>query len=160
MEHFKVEHFERERQGERFPKFETLGPNELLRIRKGLARKIGLDESVSPLVLIKSLLDGSHPVEDVDATSESFQLSSLAEELDIILPRYVDINWDRLATVDRMEFAELSKYFHDIWYPSADDIEVFDDTLSWILFVHHSGSVRVALFGLSRLSKENKSSSV
>lgn len=146
MERFKIENFERDKQGEQFPEFDALDPNELLRIRKGLARRIGLDETVDSLVLIKSLLDASHPVEDVDAMREEFQLSSLVERLDINPDRYVYINWDRFTSVDRMEITDLSRYFHDIWYPSADDIEVFDDTLSWIIFVHHSGTVAVGKF--------------
>lgn len=147
MERFKIEHFEHDRQGESFPEFHTLDSNELLRIRTELARTIGLDETAEPLVLIKSLLDASHPVEEFDALREGFQLSSLAEHLDLNPDRIIYINWDRLATVDRMEFEDLSKYFHDIWYPSADDIEVFDDTLSWILFVHHSGTIALARLG-------------
>jgi hypothetical protein len=152
MEHFKIEHFERDRSGESFPKFHTLAPNELFHIRKELARKAGFDETVEPLILIRFLLDASHPVGEYNATSEGFELSSVTKELDLKPQQHIYINWDRLVTVDRMKFADLSKHFNDIWYPSADDIEVFDDSLSWILFVHHSGSVRVVQIGQSERS--------
>ena len=34
---------------------------------------------------------------------------------------------------------DTDSYFDDIWYPDADDIDVFDDTVTWILSVAHSG---------------------
>ena len=39
-------------------------------------------------------------------------------------------------------FAIVSKYFSDIWYPSTDDIDVFDSSVSWILSVNHEGEIR------------------
>ena len=38
---------------------------------------------------------------------------------------------------------DLNKHFYDVWYPSSDDIELFDDTLDWIIFVRHYGGVQL-----------------
>lgn len=143
MEQFKISHFERDKPGEVFPKFEPLGSDEVSRIRKDLGYQFGLDEWVESLTLMRHLLTASQPVEGFDAKTGEFDLSKVAQSLGITPKRSVFINWDRFETVDRMAFADLSTYFHDIWYPSADDIEVFDDTLSWILFINHSGTVRI-----------------
>ncbi|MBY0263137.1 MAG: hypothetical protein K2Q20_12385 [Phycisphaerales bacterium] len=32
------------------------------------------------------------------------------------------------------------KYWDDLWYPSSDDLTVFDSSLSWLLSVWHDGS--------------------
>ena len=147
MEQFKIEHFERDNPGEPFPGFATLPPIEVLRIRQELARMVGIDQSVEALALLNALVDASHLVEDFDAASEGFQLSALVDHLDLKPDRNIYLNWDRLLTVDRMEFKDFSEYFDEIWYPSADDIEVFDDTMSWVLFIHHSGTLRFSRFG-------------
>ncbi|MEQ1634784.1 MAG: hypothetical protein ABL997_20560 [Planctomycetota bacterium] len=31
------------------------------------------------------------------------------------------------------------KYWDDLWYPGADDLAVFDESLSWALFLEHHG---------------------
>ena len=40
-----------------------------------------------------------------------------------------------------------NKYFDDIWYPDSDDIDIFDQTLSWILTVLHNGDVKILQIG-------------
>ncbi len=32
-------------------------------------------------------------------------------------------------------------FFSDIWYPSLDDIEIFDLNLNWIVSVRHYGGI-------------------
>jgi len=39
------------------------------------------------------------------------------------------------------EFDDLFKFFSDIWYPSLDDIEIFDINLNWIISVRHYGDI-------------------
>ena len=146
MEHFKIEHFERGNPGKSFPKFEPLDKSEVTRIRKELASKVNLEETIAPLTLIKHLLSLSEPVEGLDATSEGFDLLSTLKTLGLHPNRWVYINWDRFETIDRMDPMDLSTHFHDIRYPSADDIELFDDTLSWILLIDHSGAIRKVQF--------------
>ncbi|WP_234399978.1 hypothetical protein [Campylobacter concisus] len=40
-----------------------------------------------------------------------------------------------------MRFDDLSKFFSDIWYPSLNDIEIFDINLNWIISVRHYGAI-------------------
>lgn len=40
-----------------------------------------------------------------------------------------------------MSINELDKYFYDIWFPIADDIDLFDKSLSWILSIRHDGCI-------------------
>ena len=74
MEYFKIEHFERERPGETFPRFELVGPDKLENIRKKLAHLVGFDETVEPLKLINVLLAKSVPTGNFDITSEILTL--------------------------------------------------------------------------------------
>lgn len=36
------------------------------------------------------------------------------------------------------------KYWDDLWYPGADDLAVFDESLSWALFLTHHGDAYFA----------------
>jgi hypothetical protein len=55
----------------------------------------------------------------------------------------VYVEWGPLCEIDRFQIEDLFKHFWDVWYPSADDIEIFDDTFDWIVFVRHYGGVEV-----------------
>ena len=54
----------------------------------------------------------------------------------------VFINWYRLDQVDELRTSDVFRYFHDLWYPELDDIEIFDDSLNWFVIVTHYGQVR------------------
>lgn len=54
------------------------------------------------------------------------------------------MTWDlRWGEVDQMAFIGLAIHFPWIWYPSSDDIAIFDDSLAWLLFVDHEGQLAV-----------------
>jgi hypothetical protein len=143
MEQFKIECFEKDNPNEKFPKVEQISTTERQKqIRSRLALLVGYSQCLEPLELAKALLANSRIVINSNAMSKSFDLSKVIRSLDINPQKYVYINWDRFSTIDRMVFGDLCKYFDYIWYPAADDIDVFDDTLSWVLLISHSGTVR------------------
>jgi len=49
------------------------------------------------------------------------------------------INWDRLEGIFKMSFADLDRFWDDIWYSAIDDIELFDESYEWMLAVDHHG---------------------
>ncbi len=67
----------------------------------------------------------------------------MVHSLDLEPQEEVYINWDDFTTIVRMRFKDLTEHFHYVWYPGPDDIEIFDDSLSWILSVDHGGYLRV-----------------
>jgi hypothetical protein len=52
------------------------------------------------------------------------------------------LNWYRYDDVDEMRLADVTKFFEDIWYPSSDDLDIFDESLRWILSIRHDGEVK------------------
>ena len=38
------------------------------------------------------------------------------------------------------------RWFDDLWYPAADDLEIFDASCSWLVSVAHDGAVGVVRF--------------
>lgn len=54
-----------------------------------------------------------------------------------IHPKSVLINFCRFDDIDEMKLDDLNKYFYDIWYPVAEDIEIFDRECSWMILISY-----------------------
>jgi hypothetical protein len=54
------------------------------------------------------------------------------------------LNWDPLQEIDRMLRSDAARRFEDLWYPGADDLLLFDESLEWVLIIMHFGEVRCA----------------
>lgn len=145
MEHFKIENFEREKTGNSFPSFQTLEQVETLSVLNDLFREANLDHSLERRTLELQLYDMSQPIENVNAEVEGFDLSALAARLGLTPQQQIYIDWHR-GPIDRMGLSDLLRYLDYIWYPGPDDIALFDDTLSWVLFATHYGVVRLLQF--------------
>lgn len=53
------------------------------------------------------------------------------------------VNWGHFTEIDEFRLSELSPSLHDLWLPPADDIDLFDDTLTWLLNVSYIGKLGV-----------------
>ncbi len=72
---------------------------------------------------------------------ESFDFSRLLSDLEVGIDDSVYINWYRYDEIDEMKLCNFSKYFGDIWYSSADDIDIFDEAFTWMVSIRHDGVV-------------------
>ena len=52
-------------------------------------------------------------------------------------PVVVFINFYEFDAIDVISLKELSRALNDIWLPGAEDIDVFDSKLSWVVQVNH-----------------------
>ncbi len=144
MEHVKIENFKRDHPDEPFPKFVTLTADEAQQLRHAIATQAGFDRPDDTWALLTYLVSLSRMLRGATGDGTGVDLEALVEKACISPRTEVYINWDDFRTIDRIAFFDLCRYFDDIWYPGPDDIEIFDDALSWILFVHHYGAVDVA----------------
>ena len=116
MDQIKLENFRKE-YGFKLPIIRSLSAAECLEIRENLLHKFSLD--------------------DID---EFFKIDKFSK-LGIATPNEICINFNKFESIDILHFDDLSKFFSDIWYPSLDDIEIFDINLSFILSVRHYGGI-------------------
>ena len=65
-------------------------------------------------------------LDDINAEDEDFDWNKVFNSIGIPVPNEVFINFERFNNIDVFLFKDFCKYFDDIWYPAADDIEVFD----------------------------------
>lgn len=136
MEPFKIEHLERETGKGSFPSFKSLTSDECLQYRQKFALALGLEAEADSLVILKSIfcLEAVRTVHIEDGKFD------LATELALVCPdpeSSIFINWYQFDDIDQMKLVDLSVYFDDIWYPSVDDIEIFDSALTWVATVSH-----------------------
>ena len=148
MEEFKKTNFVRERPGEDFPAYESLEAAVAKAIHDKIAMIVGAIGVEDPVALARAVDACERPVvgPGSDAERESFDLLEIFGRLGIAPMQHCYINWHNFENIDRLETKALAKYFDDVWYPSSDDIDVWDDSYDWIVSVHHSGGIRHATF--------------
>lgn len=135
MDQIKLENFRKEH-GFDMPIIRSLSAGECLKIRENLLHKFSLDDVYEFFKIDKfSRLDG------FNANEENFDLKAVFRKLNITTPNEICINFNKFESIDILHFDDLSKFFSDIWYPSLDDIEIFDINLSFIFSVRHYGTI-------------------
>jgi len=108
----------------------------------GLAIKLGMPEGSNSLAILKTLEVRASNISDVKPSEEAFVLSDLFERLKLEANN-IYIDWSRLDDIDEMSALEFSAVFHDLWYPSSDDIEIFDQGQKWVLLIRHFDVVQI-----------------
>jgi hypothetical protein len=139
MERFKIENFRR--RDAVFPWFRSLSADEAYAIRTRLRDRLAPEPDTNDLDLTRLVAAISVPLPGVSALDPGFRLARQVQLRGVTPEPIVLINWYRYDTIDEMRLDELSEWFADIWYPGADDIEVFDNSLQWILTIAHTGEV-------------------
>ena len=134
MENFKLENFKLDHPEERTFDVNVSKDITVREVQARLCKKfsqetIGID-------LVKVIREKSLYIGDV---SES--VSKIFNQEGIKQPETIFLNWYRFDAFDEMLFSDFIKCFDYIWYPSADDLDIFDQSLSWILSIDHDGSI-------------------
>ena len=137
----RIELFEREHPGHALPAFTTLSDADAKKVRESLARAIGLDANVDPLALTKALRARSEPVPGLNAENGPFSLEAAFRAADIQPMPQLRLTWYRYDEIDEMAVSDVAAYFDDLWYPRADDLDIFDRSLGWILSINYYGEV-------------------
>lgn len=141
MDQIKIENFSKTYSDRTFPKFRSLPIVEAGKIKSLLADKLGMRSDISGLELVCTIPEKAQHLSNINAEDPDFSINALFKQLDLHPQRNIYINWYQFDDVDEMEAADLIKHFDDVWYPAADAVELFDDSLSWILAVDYSGNL-------------------
>ena len=135
MDQIKLENFRKEH-GFKMPIIRSLSAAECLEIRENLLHKFSL-QNIDEFFKI----DKFNKFDGFSADEENFDLKAVFRKLNIATPNEICINFNKFESIDILRFDDLFKFFSDIWYPSLDDIEIFDIHLSFILSVRHYGGI-------------------
>lgn len=135
MDDFKIELFESEYDIS-FPFYKSVEEAKCESFIKVISQKYNINVSnlESELMLLQSFYEDSNALDE-------FKLMDTLAKLEINPLINVYINWYRFKDIDELNLNDLDKYFYDIWFPSADDIDIFDENLNWILSIRHDGCI-------------------
>jgi len=141
MQTFKIEHFER-RYGVPFPQFRALSVEACKQVREKLGERVCMPSTTSPIDLVKALDGLQERLPNVTATDPSFDLAKVLPIQDAERGQSVLVNWYRFDEIDEIEAGVLTELFTDVWYPTADDIDIMDIDISWVVSVRYDGVVK------------------
>jgi hypothetical protein len=131
MQPFKLQHFAVPTHRTRFPRLRT-SQAESSRIA-GTTLSGGRDRRRNRLgELYKHLLNRAEHVKAINAEDEDrFNLGVLPKSLSNLPNESLYLAWDPgRGDVDRIAFANLSRYFDWIWYPASEDIVIRSPTMN------------------------------
>ena len=142
MEEFKINHYERINGKGSFPSCRSLSEHESASVRERMAHSLGSCGKASGIEILQRLLAIGEEVGTVDACAGHFDLQKVFEKCGITCSEEVMINWYRFDRIDVIETQQMISHFDDIWYPSSDDIDIFDWSMRWVISIEHHGAVR------------------
>jgi hypothetical protein len=143
VQDYKLANFKKLNPSEDFPVFRRVGSEESRQLAARLAQRLRLPVPFDPLKLVRRVQSCLTTVPGVSSLSEDFRLSQVLWQFRLPAPECVFVNWYQFDDVDEIRFDELDSHFADVWYPSSDDIEVFDASLTWLIAIAHDGSVGI-----------------
>jgi hypothetical protein len=144
MDMHKIDNYQADNTRSAFPYWRSLDSDECSTLREKLDIAFGGIGGTNTFDKLDMALSHIPCVRDENAQDEGFNMDALLTRVSIHPEKRVYINWGRLDKIDIMHYTDLVRHFSDIWYPIADDIEIFDDQLNWIVQVSHEGYVTVA----------------
>jgi len=145
MEDFKIQNFEKENPGKNFPCFTSIDAENSKHFVKNISESIFKINLSDGRALAQRIHNQSVIVGGLNANSDNFIFTDTFSRLSIIPKPTIFINWFHFDSIDAFSTKELTEYFTDIWYPQSDDIDIFDDTFSWIISIEHNGAIRAVI---------------
>lgn len=142
MDAFKIENYERDHGVGSFFPFRHVAPDEARSIEAEIKRKLGLPAVTSASDLVKIIFEKSFHINEVNAEGAHFQIDKILRELNFSVSENIFLNWYQFDDIDEIKASDVFSNLSDIWYPSADDLDLIDSRMRWMLLIHHSGTVR------------------
>lgn len=124
----------------------AIQPSEVTRFRNKLLARLGLDPDAASSLVLSRLLEQARPCGDVRVDSPRFNLAEVLKNAGID-PGPTLYYWHEWNAMDAFPAAELVARIADLWASRPpDDVSVFDNSLSWLVLIEHTGHVGVIKF--------------
>ncbi len=143
MDQIKVDNFVKENPDGTFPKYVALDKESCAEIRLSLSERLEIDVSSGSMVLVNAIDRLGEICGRFNCDDDELDLKKTLSSLEIYWPEYVFINWYRYDDIDKVKFSDLANHFDDVWYPNVDDIDIFDETFTWVLSLTHYGVIKI-----------------
>jgi len=58
---------------------------------------------------------------------------------------FIYLDFYGFGKIERIKFKDFVENIHNLWYPSVDDLTIFDDYCEWVVNIFHYGDVSFTL---------------
>jgi len=140
MEEGKIEAFKAKHPLQAFPWFRTLGRGDVRNVYSQLCRRVSLPEDADGLSLVRALEHTGEVLEQADLKCFPQDIEDALSRHKIGVTTNVCVNWYRFDEIDELRFDDFLRWFPDLWYTAAEDPDIFDETLEWLLSIRHYGT--------------------
>jgi len=142
MHPHKILNYERENPGSEFPRYEEIRGVELQVLVDSFRKVVKAKPNATEEELWSAANSRSQQIPNLNAEAEDFDLGLVFSACGVsnleTLTVYV-LWW--FSEIDRLRAVDVVRHIHDIWYPAADDILIFDATLTWQIGIDYTGCV-------------------
>lgn len=142
----KIEVFQVDFPGRPFPGYRLLDEQECAELRAGFERRILNAGELKQSQLLEEMWRRATPLEGDPSDEAAFDPRTLMASLGIAPEQRVYLDWSAFTEIYEMRFSDFADCFHSLYFPSADDLTVFDGTLSWILWFLHYRALALTRF--------------
>lgn len=139
MDTCKIENFKSEYPDRDFPIYQSLDANRCKEVAIKIQKNLMISHEIWSIDFMR-FFDSRQEI--ISKIEDDFSLEEILIDQGVNLLEEVYINWSRFDYIDVMATNVLSQNFFDIWYPSVDDIEIFDSSCTWFLSVRHDGVIK------------------
>ena len=71
----------------------------------------------------------------------SGKVRKILSQFPLLPESQVKVYWDATRDGILITYKLFIKYYDDLWYPSSDDVWIFDDGLEWLLEISHEEEI-------------------
>lgn len=151
MDIYKIDNYNRDSDGKPFPWYYHLENAELSELVKKIVFAFSIQMNTTIELIIQKICDKTHLLLDnngsyFNATNEYFQISDVFDLIGVKDQDTIYISWGPgepclCSDVDLLYIKDVLKHFNDLWYPGTDDMVMFNDSFSFIIWIDHGGGI-------------------
>lgn len=142
MDAHKIDNFERVSTG-KFPDFRTLQGTELTTSQNRVFSLFEIALNIQLPLEISKMQDLCESRYKTLALDEGFDICEVLREFAVHTREVIYLNWSMFDKIDQIDIYDFSNFFSNIWYPGVGDIDLFDETLFWMISIYHDGIIEL-----------------
>ncbi len=114
-------------------------------LKKNICANFLLKETLSKTDIFTNILERTKYIDDI--TNLEKRILFLIKKIsgNIKNNSYIYLDWGGLRNIKKVKLIDFITNIHNFWYPSSDDICIYDFNCKWILILDHHGGVSVSL---------------
>ena len=137
MNSSRIQDFQLANPGKQFPWFRTLDARETNSLYSRLCAVVDLPANADGLELVQTIEKAGTILTGAELRDFSGDIQHALQESRVVPRSNVYVNWYRFDEIDEFHFDDILRWFPDLWYTAAEDPDIFDDSLTWMLSLRH-----------------------